>query len=112
MVHLVAIGRFVLALVLAPVLAACLWAEVVAGTGNAWGYGQVGQVNYPLFAVSMGFALCGPLVVAATTIRTRSRIPNITKRVLRIEEWGLAIGFPQVMLVDFVRVYAPLTIGG
>ena len=50
--------------------------------------------NWPLFAVAMGFALCGPLVVAAATVRTRSRIPKMTNRVLRIEKWGLVIGFP------------------
>jgi small-conductance mechanosensitive channel len=104
MPHLVAFGRFVLALVLAPLLVACLWAEVIAGTGNAWDYAQVGQVNYPLFAVSMGFALCGPLVVVATTIRTRPRISNITSRVLRIEKWGLAIGFPLGLVGLFVTV--------
>jgi hypothetical protein len=83
-----------LALVLAPVLIVSLWVEVIAGTGTAWGFAQPGQTNWTLFAVWMAFAAAGPATVVVATILTRSQLPSVTGRVLRIERWGLIVVVP------------------
>jgi hypothetical protein len=83
-----------LALVLAPVLVAFLWIEVIAGTGTAWGFAQPGRTNWALFALWMAFAAAGPAALAATTIRTRSRLRSLTGRILSIEKWGLIVVVP------------------
>lgn len=87
-------GRAVLALLLTPVLVVSLWIEVIAGTGTAWAFYQPGQANDALLALWTAFAACGPVTVLTTTIRTRSRLPGMTSRVLRIEKWGLIVVLP------------------
>lgn len=91
-------GRAVLALLLAPVLTVSLWIEAIAGTGTAWAFYRPGQANDALLALWMAFVCCGPATVLTTTIRTRSRLPGITSRVLHIEKWGLAIVALQSMI--------------
>jgi hypothetical protein len=89
-----AVGRRVLALFLAPVLVTCLWIEVIAGTGAVWNSVQPGQASFASLALGMAFAACGPVIVLVTTIRTRSRLPSMTERFLRIEKWGLIVALP------------------
>jgi hypothetical protein len=83
-----------LAVILAPVLIVSLWIEVIAGTGTAWGFAQPGHTNWTLFAVWMAFAAAGPVTVVVATILTRTRLPSVTGRVLRIEKWGLIVVAP------------------
>jgi hypothetical protein len=83
-----------LPLVLAPVLIVSLWIEVIVGTGTAWGFAQPGQTNWTQFAVWMAFAAAGPATVVVATILTRSQLPSMTGRVLRIERWGLLVVVP------------------
>jgi hypothetical protein len=83
-----------LALALVPVLVVSLWIEVIAGTGTAWAFAQPGQTNSPLLSLWMAFAGAGPATVVAITIGTRSRLPSMTGRILRIEKWGLIVAVP------------------
>lgn len=83
-----------LALILAPVLIVSLWIEVIAGTGTAWGFAQPGQTNWTLVTVWMAFAAAGPATIVVATILTRSPLPSVTGRVLRIEKWGLLVVVP------------------
>ena len=100
-------GRAVLALALAPVLVASLWLEVTAGTGTAWSYSRPGQSDAALLALWLAYAFAGPLVILVVTIRIRSRLPGITRRVLLIEKWGLIVAIPLgIMAIAIVAPYS------
>jgi hypothetical protein len=101
-------GRSVLALLLAPVLVASLWLEVVAGTQAVWYYVQPGQTSYAWLALATALAWCGPATVVAMTTRTRSRLPGVTERILRIEKWGLIVTLPLELIVFVILVNQPI----
>lgn len=88
--------RTATALVLAPVLAFCLWCDAIAGSGTAWNYLQPGQRNVVGIAAGFAFSVLLPVVVLVTMARSRRSTSGngIVSRALRIEKWGLLVGLP------------------
>jgi hypothetical protein len=87
-------GRIIGSILLLPVVVYCLVLEVAAGTGTAWACFQPDGRNIPEGFAWFAFALIGPAVLVFSTIRSRSRIPNLASRALNIEKWTLGFGIP------------------
>jgi hypothetical protein len=81
-------------ILLALLLALCLWIEVAAGTGDAREYVQPGYTNVGGATAWFVFALVGPAVVVGTMFRSRRRPYGLTDRALHIEKWGLVVAIP------------------
>jgi hypothetical protein len=96
--------RTTMALVLAPVLACCIWAEAIAGTGSAWNDLQPGQRNLSWATGWFLYAAVVPTVVVVTTLLTRRGVGNhdLVGRALRIEKWGLVFALPLFVVAAMV----------
>jgi hypothetical protein len=99
--------RAVLALLLAPVLAAGLWVEAIFGSNVVYGIvtDPPGLRTYGLGALGLVLAAAGPAAVVAATIRTRSRLPGVTSRILRIEIWGITVALSLEFAFLFIGFY-------
>jgi hypothetical protein len=94
--------RIAAAVLLAPVLSLCLWIEVIAGTGMAWGCVQPGQTSLVGAMAWFAFSAFGPGVVVVTTLRSRRRLTGLANRTLRIEKCGFIAGVPLALLGLFI----------
>jgi hypothetical protein len=100
--------RAVLALLLAPVLAACLWLQAIYGSLIVYSIvtDPPGLRTYGLLMLFMVLAASGPAAVLAATIRTRSRLPGITSRILRIEKRGITVALSLELVFVFMLYFS------
>jgi hypothetical protein len=92
--------RTATAVTLAPVLAFCLWCNVIAGSGAAWNAVQPGQRSLAWVLAGFAFSALLPVVVLVAMVRLREHAHGggIVNRALRIEKWGLLVGLPLTLV--------------